>query len=119
MHSCTRALVHLHPYALSTPPPRPLPTQEAYSAPTQRKDLDPGSGEWLLVAARKKGSDSLLLAACAKPETPPATDAPAAPMINLADLVFAVDSVPAIFAITTDTFIVYTSNRKIIHLMQK
>ena len=31
-------------------------------------------------------------------------------VINLVDLVFAVDSVPAIFAITTDTFIVYTSN---------
>ena len=31
-------------------------------------------------------------------------------VINIADLVFAVDSVPAIFAITTDTFIVYTSN---------
>lgn len=31
-------------------------------------------------------------------------------IINLADLVFAVDSVPAIFAITTDTFIVYTTN---------
>ncbi|QAY77524.1 TerC family protein [Sphingosinicella sp. BN140058] len=31
-------------------------------------------------------------------------------VINLADLVFAVDSVPAVFAITTDTFIVYTSN---------
>ena len=31
-------------------------------------------------------------------------------VINLADLVFAVDSAPAIFAITTDTFIVYTSN---------
>ena len=31
-------------------------------------------------------------------------------LINIADLVFAVDSVPAIFAITTDTFIVYTSN---------
>lgn len=31
-------------------------------------------------------------------------------IINLADLVFAVDSVPAILAITTDTFIVYTSN---------
>ncbi|NKE43696.1 TerC family protein [Roseomonas frigidaquae] len=31
-------------------------------------------------------------------------------VINLADLVFAVDSVPAIFAITTDTFIVYTAN---------
>ncbi len=31
-------------------------------------------------------------------------------MIEVADLVFAVDSVPAIFAITTDPFIVYTSN---------
>jgi tellurite resistance protein TerC len=30
--------------------------------------------------------------------------------IELADLVFAVDSIPAIFAITTDPFIVYTSN---------
>ncbi|HKY80550.1 MAG TPA: TerC family protein [Sphingobium sp.] len=31
-------------------------------------------------------------------------------VVNFADLLFAVDSVPAIFAITTDTFIVYTSN---------
>ena len=31
-------------------------------------------------------------------------------MINLTDIVFAVDSVPAIFAITTDPFIVMTSN---------
>jgi tellurite resistance protein TerC len=31
-------------------------------------------------------------------------------IINAADLIFAVDSVPAIFAITTDTFIVYTAN---------
>jgi tellurite resistance protein TerC len=31
-------------------------------------------------------------------------------MIEVVDLVFAVDSVPAIFAITTDPFIVYTSN---------
>lgn len=31
-------------------------------------------------------------------------------MIEVADVVFAVDSVPAIFAITTDPFIVYTSN---------
>ena len=30
-------------------------------------------------------------------------------VVNLADLVFALDSVPAIFAITTDTFVVYTS----------
>ncbi len=31
-------------------------------------------------------------------------------MVEVADLIFAVDSVPAIFAITTDPFIVYTSN---------
>jgi tellurite resistance protein TerC len=31
-------------------------------------------------------------------------------LIEFADLIFAVDSVPAIFAITTDPFIVYTSN---------
>ena len=31
-------------------------------------------------------------------------------VINVADLVFAVDSIPAILGITTDTFIVYTSN---------
>jgi tellurite resistance protein TerC len=31
-------------------------------------------------------------------------------LIEFADLVFAVDSVPAIFAITTDPYIVYTSN---------
>lgn len=31
-------------------------------------------------------------------------------VIELADIVFAVDSVPAVFAVTQDTFIVYTSN---------
>lgn len=31
-------------------------------------------------------------------------------MVELADVIFAVDSIPAIFAITTDPFIVYTSN---------
>lgn len=31
-------------------------------------------------------------------------------VINFADIVFAVDSIPAIFGITTDRFIVYTSN---------
>jgi tellurite resistance protein TerC len=31
-------------------------------------------------------------------------------VINLADVVFAVDSIPAIFGITTDRFLVYTSN---------
>lgn len=31
-------------------------------------------------------------------------------VINFADLIFAVDSVPAIFLITTDTFVVYTAN---------
>lgn len=31
-------------------------------------------------------------------------------MIEFVDLIFAIDSVPAIFAITTDPYIVYTSN---------
>lgn len=31
-------------------------------------------------------------------------------MVEIVDLVFAVDSVPAVFAVTQDTFIVYTSN---------
>jgi len=31
-------------------------------------------------------------------------------LVEFVDLIFAVDSVPAIFAITTDTFVVYTSN---------
>jgi len=31
-------------------------------------------------------------------------------LIEIADLIFAVDSVPAVFAITTDPFVVYTSN---------
>jgi len=30
--------------------------------------------------------------------------------IELADVIFAIDSVPAVFAVTTDTFVVYTSN---------
>lgn len=31
-------------------------------------------------------------------------------MIECADIIFSIDSVPAIFALTTDTFIIYTSN---------
>jgi tellurite resistance protein TerC len=31
-------------------------------------------------------------------------------MIEIVDLVFAIDSIPAIFAITTDPYVVYTSN---------
>jgi tellurite resistance protein TerC len=31
-------------------------------------------------------------------------------IVEVTDLVFAVDSIPAIFAVTTNTFIVYTSN---------
>ena len=31
-------------------------------------------------------------------------------IVEVADLIFAVDSIPAIFAVTTNTFIVYTSN---------
>src|SRR5436190_5237059 len=31
-------------------------------------------------------------------------------LVDVMDLVFAVDSIPAVFAITTDQFIIYTSN---------
>ena len=31
-------------------------------------------------------------------------------MVELSDVIFAVDSIPAIFAITTDPFLVFTSN---------
>jgi tellurite resistance protein TerC len=31
-------------------------------------------------------------------------------VVDVMDLIFAVDSIPAIFAVTTDPFIVYTSN---------
>ena len=31
-------------------------------------------------------------------------------LVDIMDLIFAVDSIPAVFAITTDEFIVYTSN---------
>jgi tellurite resistance protein TerC len=31
-------------------------------------------------------------------------------MVEFTDLIFAVDSIPAIFAVTTDPFLVYTSN---------
>jgi len=59
-------------------------------------------GQHFLVRERDEKSGRMVLAA-----TPLLL---ALVVINLADLVFAVDSVPAIFAITTDTFIVYTSN---------
>jgi len=50
---------------------------------------DPGTGQMVRFAT------PLFLALC---------------LVEFVDLVFAVDSVPAIFAITTDPFIVYTSN---------
>src|SRR5204862_2619376 len=31
-------------------------------------------------------------------------------LVDIMDLIFAVDSIPAVFAITTDQFIIYTSN---------
>jgi tellurite resistance protein TerC len=31
-------------------------------------------------------------------------------VVEISDLIFAVDSIPAVFAVTTDPFIVYTSN---------
>jgi tellurite resistance protein TerC len=62
-----------------------------------------GSQFFVQVPDTKPGSDGKLVRAA----TPLFL---ALVVINLADLVFAVDSVPAIFSITTDTFIVYTSN---------
>jgi len=59
-------------------------------------------GEKFLVRVRDGKTGKMVLAA-----TPLLL---ALVVINIADLVFAIDSVPAIFAITTDTFIVYTSN---------
>jgi tellurite resistance protein TerC len=53
------------------------------------KEQDPASGQW----ARKATPLFLALA-----------------LVEFADLIFAIDSIPAIFAITTDPFIVYTSN---------
>eukprot|EP00286_Rhodomonas_abbreviata_P001907 CAMPEP_0181291756 /NCGR_PEP_ID=MMETSP1101-20121128/2140_1 /TAXON_ID=46948 /ORGANISM="Rhodomonas abbreviata, Strain Caron Lab Isolate" /LENGTH=335 /DNA_ID=CAMNT_0023396175 /DNA_START=112 /DNA_END=1115 /DNA_ORIENTATION=- len=39
-----------------------------YAHATQLSDLDPGHGEWLLVGAKRKGEDELLLAASGKRE---------------------------------------------------
>ena len=53
------------------------------------REMDPKTGKVVLFAT------PLFLALC---------------LVEVADIVFAVDSVPAIFAITTDVYIVYTSN---------
>jgi tellurite resistance protein TerC len=53
------------------------------------RETDPKTGKAVLFAT------PLFLALC---------------LVEVADIVFAVDSVPAIFAITTDVYIVYTSN---------
>ena len=59
-----------------------------------------GSSFWVRVPARESGKTSLFM-------TPLFLSLA---MVEVVDVVFAVDSVPAIFAITTDPFIVYTSN---------
>ncbi|TBU97625.1 TerC family protein [Phytopseudomonas dryadis] len=64
-------------------------TDELHGGHFLVRQRDPASGKMLLFAT------PLLLALV---------------LIELADLVFAVDSVPAVFAITQDPFIVYTSN---------
>ena len=63
---------------------------------------DDMSGGKFLVRQKDQASGKMLLFA-----TPLLV---ALVLIELADLVFAVDSVPAVFAITQDPFIVYTSN---------
>jgi hypothetical protein len=42
--------------------------QALYSSPTSQADLDPGRGKWLLVGARQRHSETLLLAAVARRE---------------------------------------------------
>lgn len=64
-------------------------TQELHGHDFWVEERDPGSGKLV------RSATPLLLALM---------------LIECADIVFAVDSVPAIFAITTDPFIVYTSN---------
>ena len=64
-------------------------TQDVHGNAFFVKQPDPASGKLVRFAT------PLFLALC---------------LVELVDLVFAVDSVPAIFAITTDPFIVYTSN---------
>jgi tellurite resistance protein TerC len=59
-----------------------------------------GSSFWVRVPAGESGKTSLFM-------TPLFLSLA---MVEVVDVVFAVDSVPAIFAITTDPFIVYTSN---------
>jgi tellurite resistance protein TerC len=64
-------------------------TEELHGDKFVVRQVDPGRGKLALHAT------PLLLALV---------------VINVADIIFAVDSVPAIFAITTDTFVVYTAN---------
>ena len=59
-----------------------------------------GNRFWVRLPARDGGSTALFM-------TPLFLSLA---MVEVVDVVFAVDSVPAIFAITTDPFIVYTSN---------
>jgi tellurite resistance protein TerC len=65
----------------------PVPTSAAPAAPTPAPILPPGVGRWAVTPM------FLVLL-----------------VIEVTDVVFAVDSIPAIFGITTDAFIVFTSN---------
>ena len=75
--------------------------------------VDAGSGShyWIKLVDVSTGADDVIIGTAkgklARFATPLFL---ALVVINIADLVFAVDSVPAIFAITTDTYIVFTAN---------
>jgi len=63
--------------------------------------------KWLRVTPEFHGSQFLVRTAAGWMLTPLAL---VLVVVDVMDLIFAVDSIPAIFAVTTDPFIVYTSN---------
>lgn len=69
----------------------------AFRLLAHRPDKTPGAARWLL---NRSGSSSLALS----------TFLLIVLAVEATDLVFALDSIPAVLAITRDTFIVYTSN---------
>ena len=102
---------------------RRLPDRHRHQDAGRRRQADPDIAKNPVVRflrrhmrVTRRAARPEILRARARREDRQAGRAAATPLflalvvINIADLVFAVDIVPAIFAITTDTFIVYTAN---------
>ncbi len=84
----------LHKPAEPTPPDRSLPVRIFRRFVPTTSELH-GDAFWVRSATGAWVSTPLLLVLC---------------LIEFSDVVFALDSIPAIFSITTDPFLVYTSN---------